>query len=194
MLSLTLTTFLFLLFFSNILPVSSVESFPRLHIETDKDEYFLGEIVKMHIFLDDSGAKCLCYKHSWLVEVRTAEGLLVKKWEWEAKAGEKTFLKNTITWLPEKSGTYDIIVRLKEHDQNITKTIKIRELQPTQVIKTVTITENIITTKIVTSTYTTTITKEKVVVDMTSIFYLSILITLLVIIAVESIIILRRTR
>jgi len=187
------TTFL-PLFFSNISSISSTESFPKLYIETNKDEYLLGEAVKIHIFLDDSGAKCLCYKHSWLVEVRTADGVLIKRWKWEAKAGEKTFLENTITWLPEKSGTYNIIVRLKEHDQNITKTIKIVELQHNQVTKTITVTENITKTRIITSTWTTTITRERVVIDATSIFYLSILVTLLVVAIVESIIILRRIR
>ena len=193
MLFLMFTTFL-PLFFSNISSISSTESFPKLYIETNKDEYLLGEAVKIHIFLDDSGAKCLCYKHSWLVEVRTADGVLIKRWKWEAKAGEKTFLENTITWLPEKSGTYNIIVRLKEHDQNITKTIKIVELQHNQVTKTITVTENITKTRIITSTWTTTITRERVVIDATSIFYLSILVTLLVVAIVESIIILRRIR
>ena len=169
----------------------SAEAFPRLYIKTDKDKYLLGEVVKIHVFLDGSGIRCLCYKHSWLVEVRNAaNGTLIKKWEWEALAREKTFMENKLEWLPKKPGTYHIIVRLKEHNQNATKTVRVMELPHNHVTETTTITM----IKVTTVTQKITITKERAIIDVTSILYLSILIALLVIAIVESIILLKRLK
>ena len=169
----------------------SAEAFPRLYIKTDKDEYLLGEIVKIHVFLDSSGVKCLCYKHSWLVEVRSAaNGTLIKKWEWEALAREKTFTENKLEWLPKKAGTYHIIVRLKEHNQSATKTVRVMELPHNHVTETTTITM----LKVTTVTQKITVTKERAIIDVTSILYLSILIALLVIAIVESIILFKRLK
>ncbi|RLI38465.1 hypothetical protein DRO64_11665 [Candidatus Bathyarchaeota archaeon] len=167
----------------------SAEAFPRLYIKTDKDKYLLGEVVKIHVFLDGSGIRCLCYKHSWLVEVRNAaNGTLIKKWEWEALAREKTFMENKLEWLPKKAGTYHIIVRLKEHNQSATKTVRVMELPHNHVTETTTITM----IKVTTVTQKITVTKERAIIDITSILYLSILIALLVIAIVESIILLKR--
>jgi len=169
----------------------SAEAFPRLYIKTDKDEYLLGEVVKIHVFLDGSGIRCLCYKHSWLVEVRNAaNGTLIKKWEWEALAREKTFMENKLEWLPKKPGTYHIIVRLKEHNQSATKTVRVIELPHNHVTGTTTITM----IKVTTVTQKITITKERAIIDVTSILYLSILIALLVIAIVGSIILLKRLK
>ena len=169
----------------------SAEAFPRLYIKTDKDKYLLGEVVKIHVFLDGSGIRCLCYKHSWLVEVRNAaNGTLIKKWEWEALAREKTFMENKLEWLPKKPGTYHIIVRLKEHNQSATKTVRVMELPHNHVTETTTITM----IKVTTVTQKITITKERAIIDVTSILYLSILIALLVIAIVESIILLKRLK
>ena len=169
----------------------SAEAFPRLYIKTDKDEYLLGEVVKIHVFLDGSGVRCLCYKHSWLVEVRNAaNGTFIKKWEWEALAREKTFMENKLEWLPKKPGTYHIIVRLKEHNQSATKTVRVIELPHNHVTGTTTITM----IKVTTVTQKITITKERAIIDVTSILYLSILIALLVIAIVESIILLKRLK
>ena len=190
--------FLIMLFFvltmfvvsSCVLHVSA-EAFPRLYIKTDKDEYLIGEVVKIHVFLDGSGVRCLCYKHSWLVEVRNAaNGTLIKKWEWEALAREKTFMENKLEWLPKKPGTYHIIVRLKEHNQSATKTVRVMELPHNHVTETTTITM----IKVTTVTQKITITKERAIIDVTSILYLSILIALLVIAIVESIILLKRLK
>jgi len=184
---------LIMLITSSCLLHISAEAFPRLYIKTDKDEYLLGEAVKIHVFLDSSGVKCLCYKHSWLVEVRdAASGTLVKKWEWEALAKEKTYTENKLTWLPEKPGTYHIIVRLKEHNQSATKTVKVMELPHNLVTKTITVTTVEMTTITQKTTITKTITKEKAIMDATSTLYLSIVIILLVIIAIESTILLKR--
>ena len=167
----------------------SAEAFPRLYIKTDKDKYLLGEVVKIHVFLNGSGIRCLCYKHSWLVEVRNAaNGTLIKKWEWEALAREKTFMENKLEWLPKKPGTYHIIVRLKEHNQSATKTVRVMELPHNHVTETTTTTM----IKVTTVTQKITVTKERAIIDITSILYLSILIALLVIAIVESIILLKR--
>ena len=169
----------------------SAEAFPRLYIKTDKDKYLSGEVVKIHVFLDGSGIRCLCYKHSWLVEVRNAaNGTLIKKWEWEALAREKTFMENKLEWSPKKPGTYHIIVRLKEHNQSATKTVRVMELPHNHVTETTTITM----IKVTTVTQKITITKERAIIDVTSILYLSILIALLVIAIVESIILLKRLK
>ena len=183
--------FLVLIMFiiSSCIPHMSAEVFPRLYIKTDKDEYLLGEVVKIHVFLDSSGVKCLCYKHSWLVEVRdAANGTLIKKWGWEALARERTFTENKLEWLPRKPGTYRIIVRLKEHNQSATRTVKVMEMPHNHVTETTTITM----IKVTTVTQKITITKERAIIDVTSILYLSILIALLVIAIVELIILLKR--
>ena len=169
----------------------SAEAFPRLYIKTDKDKYLLGEVVKIHVFLDGSGVRCLCYKHSWLVEVRNAaNGTLIKKWEWEALAREKTFMENRLEWLPRKPGTYHIIVRLKEHNQSATKTVRVVELPHSRITETITVT----TIRTMTTTHKVTVTKEKSIMDTTFMFYLSTLIVLLIIIIVESIILIKKLK
>ena len=185
-----------LMMISQLSMISAVEkTFPRLYIETDKEQYSLGESIRIHVFLDGSGIKCLCYKHSWTLEIRNAsDNSLIRRWTWNATAREKTFYENHITWTPEHSGIYKVIVSLLEHGQRVVKTVKVSGS-----ITSVKITTNILTktfTKTVTTTilHTRTLIKGKKVAYTIYNLYVPILIMLAVIIVIETFIIMLKLR